>query len=170
MNVVFKVVQLLPFGSVTRSLWFLQIPLRDCKKIEFVEKENNPFNEWASFVSVFARSPCTLMFIQSVKLVRWPPNHIWEAPRWKTTISILMRIWRHVYTFMTNCHAALWVTKVVFCIFLCVCFFRPRPSAISISCVQVCCHHCLILYTFSQNASTLVFCDLCPAYLLLSKF
>lgn len=24
---------------------FVQIPLRDCKEIEFVEKENNPFNE-----------------------------------------------------------------------------------------------------------------------------
>lgn len=31
--------------------WFLlmQIPLRDCKKIEFVEKENNPFAEWVGF-------------------------------------------------------------------------------------------------------------------------
>lgn len=35
--------------TVMNLFLLMQIPLRDCKRIEFVEKENNPFAEWVRF-------------------------------------------------------------------------------------------------------------------------
>lgn len=40
-----SVVEMQKSGLCNSGFPILQIPLRDCKKIEFVRKENNPFNE-----------------------------------------------------------------------------------------------------------------------------
>lgn len=104
-------------------------------------------SEWSVRSSpVFARSPHTLLFIESVKLVRS------SSPQWGCDLGCAHFFLLQIAS--PQCFSRM--TEVVFNIF-CVAF-RPRPSAVSISSVQVCRQNVLIFVQLFCK------CNLCPIH------
>lgn len=86
----------------------VQIPLRDCKKITFVEKEKNPFAEWVPFP---ARSLTNADIYSALKLLG---ELVLKAERRVIDDIIIEALVEHLAA-----------------------PFSPRPSAICVSCAQV---------------------------------
>lgn len=119
-----------------RSLMFVQIPLRDCQRIEFVEKENNPFYEWVSLH--FWVEPRALNICRFVKLVCLLEN----------VLQLCC-----MFCFVKTQSAKTLSISSDLCSSL-----RLRPPAITVSCEQVRCstrpptHGCTFLFSLSECA------------------
>lgn len=86
----------------------MQIPLRDCKKIAFVEKEKNPFAEWVPFPA------CSLTNADSYSALKQLGELAPKAERRVIDDVSVEALVEHLAA-----------------------PFSPRPSTICVSCAQV---------------------------------